>query len=75
MRADETHDADLRDGEKMDHAVRLAFADAIRRHRQANVPMAIWEDEQVKLVSPFDLPLPEEVSAPEVPRRRAQAGD
>lgn len=75
MRADETHDADLRDGEKTDHAVRLAFADAIRRHRQANLPMAIWEDEQVKLVSPFDLPLPEEVSVPQAARWRARAGD
>lgn len=70
---DPAHEADLLDGEKMDRAARLASADAIRRHREANVPMAIWEDEQVKLVSPFDVPLPEEVS-PERPRR-AQAGD
>lgn len=59
----------------MDRAVRLAFADAIRRHREANVPMAIWEDEQVKLVSPFDLPLPEEVGAAEAPRWRALGAD
>ena len=65
---DAAHEADLRDGEKMDRAARLASADAIRRHRDANVPMAIWEDEQVKLVSPFDLPLLEEASA-EPPRR------
>lgn len=67
------HDADRCDGEKMDRAARLASADAIRRHREANVPMAIWEDEQVKLVSPFDVPLPEEV-VPK-PHRRAHAGD
>lgn len=41
----------------------LAFADAIRRHREGNVPMAIWEDEQVKLVSPFDIPLPDEIES------------
>lgn len=75
MRADEIHDADLHDGEKMDRAVRLAFADAIRRHREANVPMAIWEDEQVKLVSPFDLPLPEEAPAVAAPRWRALGAD
>jgi hypothetical protein len=74
MRADGTHDADVRDGEKMDRAVQLAFADAIRRHREGNVPMAIWEDEQVKLVSPFDIPLPEELPT-EAPRRRALGGD
>ena len=75
MRADETHDADVRDGEKMDRAVCLAFADAIRRHREANVPMTIWEDEQVTLVSPFDLPIPEETSAAEAPRWRALGAD
>lgn len=70
---DAGHEADQRDGEKVDRAAREASADAIRRHREANVPMAIWEDERVKLVSPFDVPLPEEV-APE-PHRRAHAGD
>lgn len=74
---DAGYEADQRDGEKMDRAARLASADALRRHREANVPMAIWEDEQVKLVSPFDVPLPEEGPeevAPE-PHRRADAGD
>ena len=27
--------------------------------------MATWEDEQVKLVSPFDIPLPEEIESNE----------
>lgn len=74
MTSDEANAFRLEAGEKMDRAVRLAFADAIRRHREANVPMAIWEDEQVKLVSPFDLPLPEEIPA-EAPKRRAVGGD
>lgn len=63
--AHEARDADTRDGEKMDRAVMLAFADAIRRHREGIVPMAIWEDEQVKLVSPFGIPLPEEIESNE----------
>jgi hypothetical protein len=63
----------LRDGEKVDRAGREASADAIRRHREANVPMAVWEHEQVKLVSPFDVPLPEEVAAEA--GKRAHAGD
>jgi hypothetical protein len=46
------------DGAKMDRAVRDGFADAIRLHRAVNLPMAIWKDEQVVLVSPFDIPLP-----------------
>ena len=62
MHAHETYEANVRGGEKMDRAVQQAFADAIHRHREANVPMAIWKDEQLKLISPFDLALPEEGS-------------
>lgn len=69
MPTDETPGTDPGDGEKVDRAVHLASADAIRRHREANVPMAIWEDEQVKLVSPFDIPLPDDPAEP--PKRRA----
>lgn len=74
MTIDETHAFRLEAGEKVDRAVQAAFADAIRRHREANVPMAIWENEQVKLVSPFDLPLPEEHSSA-TPNRRAHGAD
>jgi hypothetical protein len=66
---DAREEADQRDGEKTDRAVRLASTDAIRRHRNASVPMAIWEDEQVKLVSPLDIPLPDDPVEP--PKRRA----
>jgi hypothetical protein len=61
------------DGARVDQALRDGFADAIRRHREANEPMAIWENEQVNLVSPFDLPLPGEspVDRPERPERDA----
>lgn len=50
------------DGARMDRAVRDGFADAIRLHRESNLPMAIWENEQVRLVSPFDIPLLEDSS-------------
>jgi hypothetical protein len=46
------------DGARMDRAVRDGFDDAVRLHRESNLPMAIWETEQVRLVSPFDIPLP-----------------
>jgi hypothetical protein len=55
----------------MDPAVRDGFTDAVRLHRETNLPMAIWENEQVRLVSPFDIPLPDEDAA-EVPERRVQ---
>lgn len=48
------------DGARMDRAVRDGFAGAIRLHREANLPMAIWDNERVRLVSPFDIPLPED---------------
>jgi hypothetical protein len=62
-----------RDGTAIDRVMDLAFQDAVRRHRAANVPMAMWEDGEVVHVSPFDIPLPDDPEEP--PRRRAQAGD
>jgi hypothetical protein len=47
-------------GTAVDRAVADAFHDAVRRHRAAGVPMARWEDEKTVLVSPFDIPLPED---------------
>ncbi len=44
----------------IDRAMAAAYADTIRRHRQANVPMAMWEDGRTVLVSPFDVRLPGE---------------
>jgi hypothetical protein len=70
----------MSDGTAVDRALQSAFADAVRRHREAGVPMAMWEDGAVKMVSPFDVPLPEEEvradgASAEGPVRRAQAGD
>ena len=59
MRAEELGQAELEDdGAKIDRAVRDAFADAVPLHREANVPMAIRENERVKLVSPSISPCP-----------------
>ena len=64
----------MKDGAAVDRAMEAGFADAVRRHREAGVPMAMWEDGVVKMVSPFDIPLPGEDSA-EVPRRHVQGAD
>jgi hypothetical protein len=47
-------------GEILDRAMDAAFHEAVRRHRAADVPMVMWEDGEVKQVSPFEIPLPEE---------------
>lgn len=64
----------MEDGAAVDRAVQAAFADAVRRHREAGVPMAMWEDGGVRMVSPFDIPLPGEDPA-DVPRRHMQGAD
>ena len=74
MTAESPQASKLDDGAAMDRAVRDGFADAVRLHREANLPMAIWENEQVRLVSPFDIPLPGEAPG-EVPRRHVQGAD
>ncbi len=39
-------------------ALQQAFRDAIRKHKQAGVPMVFWEDGKVIEVAPEDLPDP-----------------
>lgn len=53
-------------------ALTRAFHDAVRRHRAANVPMVMWEDGEVREVSPFDIPLPDDPTEP--PTRRSPGG-
>jgi hypothetical protein len=74
MSADHPPAASPGDGARVDRALRDGFVDAIRLHRDANVPMAIWENEQVRLVSPFDLPLPGESPADSLERPERGAG-
>lgn len=64
----------MKDGSAVDRAVDAAFAQAVLRHRDAGVPMAMWEEGAVKMVSPFDIPLPGEDPA-ELPRRHVQGAD
>lgn len=64
----------MADGAAVDRATQAAFADAVRRHREAGVPMAMWENGAVKMVSPFDIPLPGEDPA-EIPQRRVHGAD
>jgi hypothetical protein len=64
----------MADGTAVDRAMEAAFADAVRRHREAGVPMAMWEDGAVRMVSPFDILLPGEEPG-EVPKRHVQGAD
>lgn len=62
----------MRDGTAVDRAVEAAYYEAVRRHRAAGVPMAMWEDGQVRMVSAFDIPLPEDL--PALPETRQAKG-
>lgn len=50
----------MKDGKAVDRAVDAAFAEAVRRHRQADVPLLVQKDGRPVLVSPFDVRLPGE---------------
>jgi hypothetical protein len=50
--------AALLESDAVDRAARLAFQDAVKRHRQGNVEMVFWEDGQIVLRSPFDIRIP-----------------
>jgi hypothetical protein len=52
------------DDARMQAILDRAFQGAVRRHRAADVPMAMWEDGEVREVSPFDIPLPEDTDEP-----------
>lgn len=58
-----------RDDARVQDTLDAAFHVAVRRHRAANVPMVMWQDGQVREVSAFDIPLPDD--PPEPPLRRA----
>jgi hypothetical protein len=67
------------EGAALDGAMEAAFHDAVRRHRAADVPMVMWQGGEVRHVSPFDIPIPEDgpravgprstLAHPAVPRR------
>lgn len=69
MTEDDRLDEVWYDDARMQRALDLAFHDAVRRHRAANVPVVMWQDGEVREVSPFDIPLPDDPVEP--PKRRA----
>lgn len=62
------------DDARMQAALDLAFYDAVRRHRAANVPISMWENGAVVEVSPFLIPLPDDPTDPPEPPKRRAAG-
>jgi hypothetical protein len=50
----------MADGRAVDRAVDAAFADAVRRHRAAGVPILVRRNGEAVLVSAFDVRLPGE---------------
>jgi hypothetical protein len=44
----------------IDEALKLAFYDAVRRHRQGRVPMVFMKNGKIVEVSGYDIPLPED---------------
>ena len=46
--------------DEIDRAVKEAVLDALRDHKQAGNPVAVWEDGKVKIIQPEDMVLPEE---------------
>lgn len=50
----------MEDGRAVDRAVDAAFYEAVRRHRQGNVPILVRKNGEPTLISPFDVPLPED---------------
>lgn len=51
-------------GERIDRAMDRAFFEAVRLHRLHGVPMAVWDEGEVRQVDPFTITLPEEEAAP-----------
>lgn len=43
--------------EKVDVAIKRGVRDALRRHKQAGNPIAVWRDERVVILQPEDIPI------------------
>jgi hypothetical protein len=46
--------------DEIDRAVKEAVLDALRDHKKAGNPVAVWEDGKVKIIQPEDMVLPDE---------------
>lgn len=44
-------------GEEVDVAIKRGVRDALRRHKQAGNPIAVWQDERVVILQPEDIPI------------------
>jgi len=53
-------DAAFREGNLIDEALIEASRHAVKIHRQANLPLAVWRDGSVHWISPDELTLPPE---------------
>lgn len=43
-------------GEEVDAAIKRGVRDALRQHKQAGNPIAVWQDERVVILQPTDIP-------------------
>lgn len=50
----------LEDLPRILQAMRDGVTQALRRHKQAGQPVAVWRNDRVEWVSPEDIPLPED---------------
>lgn len=48
--------------DEADRAIKVAVIDALRDHKRAGNPVAIWEDGKVRIVPPEEIVLPEEAT-------------
>jgi len=55
---DEARDLDeiLADTKKVEHAFRAGVKRALRRHKQAGNPIAVWQNGQVVWLAPEEIP-------------------
>ena len=59
-RAGKDISAVIRDRTAIEDAMRLAFGDAVRRHRAGGVPMVLWRNDRIEHVDPWEIKLPGE---------------
>lgn len=52
-----------------DRLVKEAVWDALRDHKQAGNPVAVWEDGKVKIIQPEDIILPDATASVSAPPR------
>lgn len=43
-------------GEEVDRAFKKAVREALRKHKQANNPVAVWRDGKIVLIQPDEIP-------------------